>query len=50
MRIAAERHVDQQKLKALVDEHIEHPILGLGTERVHVLRLNIALDKLDSKN
>lgn len=49
-RIANVRHFDQAKLNALVDEYIEKPILGLGTERVHVLRLNIALDKLDSKN
>jgi K+-transporting ATPase ATPase C chain len=49
-RIANVRHFDQTKLNALVNEYIEKPILGLGTERVHVLRLNIALDKLDSKN
>jgi K+-transporting ATPase ATPase C chain len=45
-RIAAERHLDQDRLKALVDEHVEKPIMGLGTERIHVLRLNIALDQL----
>ncbi len=49
-RIAKVRHLDFTKLNALVDEHIEKPILGLGMERVHVLRLNIALDELDSKN
>lgn len=48
-RIAAVRHFDQEKLKKLVDQHIEKRPLGLGMERVHVLRLNIALDQLESK-
>jgi potassium-transporting ATPase KdpC subunit len=48
-RIANVRHIGQTKLNSLVDEHIEKPTFGLGTERVHVLRLNIALDQLDSK-
>jgi potassium-transporting ATPase KdpC subunit len=34
-------------VKALVDQHIEKPLLGLfGTERVNVLQLNIDLDSL----
>lgn len=46
-RIAKARHIDQDKLKALVNDHIEKPLLGiLGTEKVNVLKLNIALDKL----
>lgn len=49
-RIAALRHLDQERLKTLVEEHIERPILGIGTERVHVLRLNIALDQLAPEN
>ena len=45
-RIARVRNVDRQKVQALVDEYTEHPLLGMGTYRVHVLRLNIALDQL----
>jgi K+-transporting ATPase ATPase C chain len=48
-RIANVRHLDPIKLNALVDGYVEKPIFGIGTERVHVLRLNIALDKLESK-
>jgi K+-transporting ATPase ATPase C chain len=45
-RIARVRNIDREKLMALVNEHSEAPIFGLGTSRVHVLRLNIDLDKL----
>jgi K+-transporting ATPase ATPase C chain len=45
-RIAQVRNIDHQKVAALVKEHIEPPLLGVGTYRVHVLRLNIALDQL----
>lgn len=45
-RIARVRNIRGEKLEALVDAHIEDPILGMGTPRVHVLRLNIALDQL----
>ena len=46
-RIAKERNLDRQKVKQLVINHIEKPLLGLfGTERVNVLRLNLALDEL----
>lgn len=45
-RIADVRHLDAAKLTALVDAQIEKPMLGMGTSRVHVLRLNIALDEL----
>jgi K+-transporting ATPase ATPase C chain len=44
-RIARLRNIDEQKLQTLVNEYTETPILGMGTSRVHVLRLNIALDK-----
>ncbi|MEJ1240993.1 K(+)-transporting ATPase subunit C [Chryseolinea sp. T2] len=47
-RIAKVRHMDKDLVSKLVAEHIEQPILGLGTARVHVLRLNIALDQLQS--
>jgi len=45
-RIARVRNIDRDKLTALVSEHTEPPIFGLGTSRVHVLRLNLDLDKL----
>jgi len=46
-RIARIRHIDEDRLKALVAGHIEKPLLGLfGTEKVNVLKLNIALDQL----
>lgn len=47
-RIAAVRHVSREKLEALVKEYTEAPMLGMGTARVHVLRLNVALDELSS--
>jgi potassium-transporting ATPase KdpC subunit len=45
-RIASARKIDASKIEKLVEAQIESPTLGLGTSRVHVLRLNIALDKL----
>lgn len=46
-RIAVIRNTAEEKIKRLVDQHLEKPLLGLfGTERVNVLRLNIDLDKL----
>jgi potassium-transporting ATPase KdpC subunit len=45
-RIARLRNIDREKLMALVNEHTEAPIFSIGTSRVHVLRLNIELDKL----
>lgn len=45
-RIAHVRNLDKEKVMTLVKEHIERPILGMGTARVNVLRLNIALDEL----
>lgn len=45
-RIAAIRHIDENKLNALVNKHIEKPLLGLfGPSKVNVLKLNIDLDK-----
>lgn len=46
-RISRVRKISKEKLTALVNAQIEQPYFGLGTPRVHVLRLNIALDKLE---
>lgn len=50
-RISRVRGIPEEQLRQLVQEHIEAPLLGfLGPdERVHVLRLNIALDELETK-
>lgn len=46
-RIASVRHIDSNKLNALVDEHTEKPLFGLlGPSKVNVLKLNIALDEI----
>ena len=45
-RIAKTRNISEEKLKALVNQHIEKPLLGLfGPEKINVLKLNIELDK-----
>jgi K+-transporting ATPase ATPase C chain len=43
-RIAAIRKLDELKLTALVEQHIQKPLLGPA--KVNVLKLNVALDKL----
>ena len=46
-RIAKERGIDEAKINALVQQNIQQPLLGsLGTKKVNVLALNIALDAL----
>jgi potassium-transporting ATPase KdpC subunit len=46
-RVAGVRHLDVESIKNLVDANIEKPLLGLfGTDRVNILKLNIALDRL----
>ena len=46
-RIAKVRGLSEQQVLALVDSHIEKPLLGLfGPEKVNVLKLNVALDEL----
>lgn len=48
-RIASVRHLDEKKLKDLVEEYTEGPLLGfLGPSKVNVLKLNIALDELNN--
>ncbi|MFD2602261.1 K(+)-transporting ATPase subunit C [Flavobacterium suzhouense] len=46
-RIAAARKIDELKLVKLIEENTEAPLLdALGTEKINVLKLNLALDKL----
>jgi K+-transporting ATPase ATPase C chain len=45
-RVAQARNIDRTKLEELVNKYIEEPFLGMGTSRVHLLHLNIALDQL----
>ena len=45
-RVAKARGMSEETVKAMVDKSIEHPFLGLfGTEKVNVLKLNIALEE-----
>lgn len=44
-RVAAARGIDPNRLRALIDAHIEAPTFGfLGRARVNVLELNLAVD------
>lgn len=46
-RISKIRNIDKNKIQELIVSHTEKPLLGLfGTEKINVLRLNIALDGL----
>lgn len=46
-RVAKSRNLNEEQLKILVTNNIEKPLFGLfGTERVNVLKLNLALDIL----
>ena len=46
-RIADIRKVDIRKVNSLIEKNIESPFLGMfGTEKINVLKLNIALDGL----
>lgn len=47
-RIAVVRGFGEQKINQLIEENIEDPLWGIfGPQKVNVLKLNIALDKLD---
>ena len=46
-RIAKIRNINENTLLQLIELHIEKPLLGIfGTEKINVLNLNLALDKL----
>jgi len=46
-RISKIRNIDEKKIQELIVSHTEKPLLGLfGTEKINVLKLNIALDGL----
>lgn len=45
-RVAEARGMNEEAVKAIVDKVVEKPLLGLfGTEKVNVLKLNIALEE-----
>lgn len=50
-RISKVRDISEDRLRVLVKNHIEGPLLGfLGPQaRINVLKLNVALDKLDDQ-
>jgi K+-transporting ATPase ATPase C chain len=44
-RVARARALPEERVRELIDRHTEQPLLGfIGEARVHVLRLNLALD------
>ena len=46
-RIAAARGLSPEKLNSIVEQSIQLPLFGIfGTERVNVLKLNLALDNI----
>ncbi len=46
-RIAEIRSLSEKALEDLIQKHAEKPLLGLfGTEKINVLKLNLALDQL----
>lgn len=50
-RVAQARGMNEAEVKTVVDKMVEKPWLGLfGTEKVNVLKLNVALDKAKQAN
>jgi K+-transporting ATPase ATPase C chain len=48
-RVAKARKMDENKITEIVNKSIEKPFLGLfGTEKINVLKLNIALDEANN--
>lgn len=45
-RIAKARGLESEKIKMLVQKHIDKPMYGMGPERINVLKLNIDLDNI----
>lgn len=46
-RIARVRNLDTATVKQLVEKYLEHPLAGaLGTNKVNLIKLNLALDQL----
>ena len=46
-RIAKVRNISEEKLLQLIDNQTEKPLLGiLGTLKINVLKLNLALEKI----
>jgi K+-transporting ATPase ATPase C chain len=49
-RVAAARSMGADQVKTLVEKFVEPPQWGIfGEARVNVLRLNLALDEMDTK-
>jgi K+-transporting ATPase ATPase C chain len=50
-RVAKDRKLPEAEVKILVEKYIEPPQFGfMGTHKVNVLKLNIALDELAKKS
>lgn len=46
-RIAKIRNLNESSIEQLINEHIERPLFGLfGTEKINVLKLNLAINNL----
>lgn len=50
-RVAQARGIREEEVRKVVDQSVEKPLLGLfGTEKVNVLKLNIALEKAQKQS